>query len=127
MENNKNPHDGHRQRMWQKYLEHGIGIFEEHELLEMLLFIIIPRVNTNVISHDLIKKFGSIKDVLDTAFVDLQKVTGIGKNSAVQLKFIGDVAEYVNLRKHNAVKFDSSSAIVEYCIDYFKNISYEFV
>lgn len=127
MENNKQPHEGHRQRMWQKYLEHGIGIFEEHELLEMLLFIIIPRVNTNVISHDLIKRFGSLKDVLDTSFNDLQKVTGIGKNSAIQLKFIGDIAEYVNRKKHVAVKFDSSSAIIDFCIDYFKDISHECV
>ena len=58
MENNKQPHEGHRQRMWQKYLEHGIGIFQEHELLEMLLFVLIPRVNTNVISHDLINRYG---------------------------------------------------------------------
>lgn len=127
MENNKKPHDGHRQRMWQKYVEHGIEIFEEHELLEILLFILIPRVNTNVISHDLINKFGSLKNVLSTSFVDLQKITGIGKNSAIQLKFIGDIAEYVNRRKHSAVKFDSSSAIVDFCIDYYSNTSYECV
>ena len=113
--------------MWQKYLEHGIGIFEEHELLEMLLFVLIPRVNTNVISHDLINRFGSLKDVLDTPFIDLQKVTGIGKNSAIQLKFIGDIAEYVNRKKHDAVMFDSSSAIIDYCIDYYKNESNECV
>ena len=127
MENNKKPHEGHRQRMWQKYLEHGIGIFEEHELLEMLLFILIPRVNTNEIAHDLISRFGSLKNVLETAIPDLQKVKGIGKNSAVQLKFFGDIAEYVNRKKHDAVRFDSSSAIIDYCIDYFKDAKNECV
>lgn len=127
MENKKQPHEGHRQRMWQKYLEHGIGIFEEHELLEMLLFVMIPRVNTNEISHELINRFGSLKDVLDTPFNDLQKVAGIGKNSAIQMKFIGDVAEYVNRKKHDAVKFDSSSVIIDYCIDHYKNESNECV
>ena len=121
MESNKQPHEGHRQRMWQKYLEHGIGIFNEHELLEILLFILIPRVNTNEISHELINRFGSLKNVLDTSFTDLQKVKGIGKNSAVQLKFIGEIADYVNRKKHNAVKFDSSSAIIDYCIEYYSN------
>lgn len=127
MNNNKKPHEGHRQRMWQKYLEHGIGIFEEHELLEILLFILIPRVNTNEISHDLINRFGSLKDVLDASFGDLQKVTGIGKNSAVQLKFIGDISEYVSRKKHEAITFDSSSSIIDFCIDHYKNVPYECV
>lgn len=127
MENNKQPHDGHRKRMWQKYIEHGIGIFEEHELLEILLFILIPRVNTNEISHNLINRFGSLKDVLDTSFADLQDIKGIGKNSAVELKFIGDIADYVNRKKHDAIKFDSSSAIIDFCIDHYKNVSHECV
>lgn len=125
MENNKKPHDGHRQRMWQKYLEHGIGIFEEHELLEILLFILIPRVNTNEISHDLISRFGSLKNVLETAIPDLQKIKGIGKNSAVQLRFIGEIADHVNRQKLDAVKFDSSNSIINFCIEYYKSIDHE--
>lgn len=125
MENNKNTHDGHRGRMWDKYLEHGIGIFEEHELLEILLFLLIPRVNTNETSHELINRFGSLKNVLDTSIGDLQKVKGIGKNSAVGLKFIGDIADYVNRKKHDAIKFDSSSAIIDYCIEHYRNIPHE--
>lgn len=125
--NNKKPHEGHRQRMWQKYLEHGIEIFEEHELLEILLFILIPRVNTNEISHDLIDRFGSLKNVLDAPFGDLQQVKGIGINSAVELRFISDIADYVNRKKHEAITFNSSSAIIDFCVDYYKNKSDECV
>lgn len=125
MDNSKNPHDGHRQRMWQKFLDHGIGIFNEHELLEILLFVLIPRVNTNEISHELIRRFGSMRNVLEASVDDLQTVKGIGKNSAMQLRYIGDIAGYVNQNKLDAVKFDNSSKIISYCIEYFKNKSNE--
>lgn len=34
----KNPHEGHRERMKQRYLSQGLDGFAEHEVLEMLLF-----------------------------------------------------------------------------------------
>ena len=125
MENNKKPHDGHRQRMWQKYLEHGIGIFAEHELLEMLLFVLIPRVNTNEIAHDLISRFGSLRNVIETAAHDLEEIKGIGKNSSVHLKFIGDIAEYVNRKKIDPIRFDSSNSIIDFCVEYYKDKPHE--
>ena len=33
----------------------------------------------------------------------------------------------MNRKKHDAIKFDSSSVIIDYCIDYFKPIEYECV
>lgn len=125
MENNKNAHDGHRQRMWQKFTEHGVKIFNEHELLEILLFILIPRVNTNEISHELIRRFGSLRNVLETSVDDLQSVKGIGKNSAVQLRYLGELARYVNRNKLKTIKLDSSSTIIDFCIEYFKGKSNE--
>ena len=92
-----------------------------------MLFILIPRVNTNEISHELIRRFGSLKNVLDASFSDLQKVKGIGKNSAIELKFISDTAEYVNCKKHEAITFNSSSVIIDFCVDHYKNIPYECV
>ena len=121
MENNKQPHEGHRQRMWQKYLEHGIGIFQEHELLEMLLYVMLPRVNTNETAHELISRFDSMKNVLETPVSELNEVKGIGLNSAVQLKFIGDIAEYVNGQKSVQTKFDSSNSIIDFCVEHYKN------
>lgn len=127
MDKNKIQHDGHRQRMWHKYLEHGIRVFEEHEILEVLLFIMLPRINTNEISHDLINRFGSLKNVLDAPVSELKQIKGIGENSAVQLKYIGDVAEYVNRKKQESIRFDSSNSIIDFCIEYYKYINNECV
>lgn len=125
---NNNPHAGHRERMFNKYVEHGIGIFKEHELLEMLLFILIPRVNTNEIAHNLINEFGSLKDVLLTHYDELQRIKGIGENTSIRLRFIGDIAKYVFREKITPlVCFSSESLVCEYCVNHFKDKKYEYL
>ena len=57
-------HDGHRQRMLQKAKDSGLEFLPEHEQLEILLFAVIPRGNTNGIAIDLIRRFGSIAGVI---------------------------------------------------------------
>ena len=125
MNENEKTHEGHRKRMWKKYLEHGIRVFEEHELLEMLLFILLPRVNTNETAHKLIDKFGSLQGVLTASLDSLESTKGLGHNSATVLKFIGDLTEYVSCKKPAGVKLDSFSDIIGFCIDRYRNIPYE--
>lgn len=125
MSENSNAHEGHRQRMWKKYLEHGIRVFEEHEMLEMLLFILIPRINTNVIAHDLIDSFGSIQGVLEASYISLKNTNGIGQNSAMTLKFIGDIINYISSHAPKGIRFHSNADIIDFCIKRYKNIQYE--
>ena len=58
-------HSNHRKRMKSKFMKDGIDIFEDHEVLEFLLYWAIPRKDTNTIAHSLIDKFGSISSVFD--------------------------------------------------------------
>ena len=53
-------HEGHRKRIIQK-LETGALL--DHELLEIMLFSMLPRRNTNDIAHRLLQKFGSIEEI----------------------------------------------------------------
>ena len=64
-------HDGHRERLRKKFKE---GNIEDHELLELLLFFSIPRVNTNEIAHRLIEKFGSVNGVFDYPWLNQGRV-----------------------------------------------------
>lgn len=122
MAKNDNPHSGHRERMWNRFGGSGIVDFAEHELLETLLFLMLPRVNTNTIAHRLIDEFGSLKNVLFAPREELQRVEGIGKTSALQMNFIGAIANYVT-RDRTVPKenFSSSEIVTEYCINHFKN------
>ena len=44
-------HKDHRKRMKRKLYEFGADIFSDHELIEMLLYSYVPRVNTNPMAH----------------------------------------------------------------------------
>ena len=62
-------HTGHRQRIKKRYFDNRGEGFNDHELLELLLFYAIPRKNTNEIAHELMERFGSIS-AISSASVD---------------------------------------------------------
>lgn len=87
-------HEGHRDRLRARFLKHGLRDFEEHNVLELLLFYARPRCDTNKIAHALIDRFGSFSGVLDAPFEELVEVSGVGHNSAVLIKMIPELGAY---------------------------------
>lgn len=81
-------HNGHRQRVKEKFLDKGLDGMHPHEVLEFLLFFSVPRGDTNPIAHNLIKRFGNIAGVFDAQFEELMKIEGIGVNSAMLIKAV---------------------------------------
>ena len=79
-------HDGHREKMRQRFLKGGLDSFADHEALELLLYYAIPRRDTNPIAHALMERYGSLSAVLTAPVEDLQRVAGIGESAAVLLK-----------------------------------------
>lgn len=118
MENNHS-HDGHRNRMKNKFVENEFNNFEEHEILELLLFYSIPRKNTNEIAHDLINKFGNLSNVLNADINLLQEVNGITFNSAVLLKMIPPLCKkYVSIvNDGNSINLTNIETIFDFCIN----------
>ncbi|MBQ5740108.1 MAG: DNA repair protein RadC [Oscillospiraceae bacterium] len=78
-------HDGHRQRLREQFLNAGLPSFSDIQVLEFLLMHTIPRSDVNPLAHRLLSHFGSLSAVLDAAPADLQKIEGIGQNSAAFL------------------------------------------
>ncbi len=84
----RNPHEGHRERLREKFLKNGMDALNSHEILEFLLFYVHPRANTNEIAHELIHRFGSVKGVLDADYEELLQVPGVGHRAATLLTFL---------------------------------------
>ena len=78
----KDIHKGHRARMRSKLENYGPRIFDTYELLEMLLYYVIPYKDTNPIAKRLLAAFGSLEGVLDAPVSELAKVDGIGEKCA---------------------------------------------
>ncbi len=118
-------HSGHRKRVWEKFSEKGLSVFNEHEIMEMILFSCLPRVNTNETAHLLINKFGSITNCLKSPASELKKIKGIGDSAAIYLNFLGQLTERLNNEEAVNVKLGCSAEIIDYCVKHYKNYDRE--
>ena len=92
-------HDGHRERLRGRFLKEGLDHFEPINVLELLLFYCIPRVDTNPIAHRLLDHFGSLPNVLEASVEELIKVEGIGQNAAIFLSLLNATSRYYLTKK----------------------------
>ncbi len=90
----KSIHKGHRQRLKDRFLRDGLDNFEEHQVLELLLFYGIPQRDTNPIAHDLMVRFGSLSRVLEATPEELAEVSFVGDNVSTLFKLVTEVSRY---------------------------------
>ena len=112
-------HEGHRQRVKEKYVEYGLDVFSDVEVLEFLLFFAVPRKDTNEIGHRLIKHFGSISAVFEASVEELSQIEGMGENSAAFIKLMPAVAKRYLTDEHKSAFLHSSKAAGEYFLPRF--------
>lgn len=80
---NKNFHEGHRQRMRERFdADPEMMTFQEHELLEYILNTVIVRKDTNALAHELIHRCGSLYSVFSEPVQDLLKVKNMTVSAA---------------------------------------------
>ncbi|MBQ9375227.1 MAG: hypothetical protein IJU04_02670 [Ruminococcus sp.] len=93
-------HDGHRARMKAKFEKTmDFTNFEDHEILEMLLYSCYTRKNTNPIAHKLLNKFGSISNVLSASYDELVNSGIVGKNAALKIKFYHSLNRFLHIEQ----------------------------
>lgn len=95
----KELHAGHRRRMMDRLLKHADSL-NDHELLEVLLFFSIPRVNTNGLAHELLEAFGDLPRVFEGTYEQFMAVKGVGKQTATHLLCLKEI--YTRLLKREA-------------------------
>lgn len=84
-------HEGHRERLRDRFINEGFQNFEDHNILEMVLFFTISRHDTNETAHLLLNKFGSLSGVFEASIPDLIEVDGIGPQSAFLISMIPQI------------------------------------
>ena len=91
-------HEGHRDRLKNRFRNEGLDNFDELYVLELLLFYCIPRKDTNPIAHRLLDRFGSLNGVLDATPEELEKVEGVNKSTSTFLTLIKQVGRYYQVK-----------------------------
>lgn len=84
--------DGHRQRLIEKVLTHGVEILHEHEFLELYLFFMYKRIDTNPIAHRLLDKFGDLENLCSASLEEIQSVEGVGEKVAKSIRLLPHIS-----------------------------------
>src|SRR5215813_7869810 len=83
------PHyHGHRERLRERFRNAGPDALADYELLEMILFNARSQGDTKPAAKALLKRFGSLAEVIHAPETLLREVDGIGEASVHQLKLI---------------------------------------
>lgn len=113
-------HDGHRSRLKQRFADYGERVFDDHQLLELLLFYCIPQGDVNPLAHRLINHFGSLSAVLDASPEDLKQVKGMGSHAALFLSMLPQIMRRYEICRSRAETTVTSTADAgEYLLPYF--------
>ena len=106
----------HRKRLRLKFLTSGIEAFHDYEVLELFLTYAIPRVDVKPQAKELIRTFGSIKEAVDADIGDLVKIKGIGKDSAVLIKLVKEIAAlYLKQKAKEKKQVTCTTELLDFC------------
>lgn len=114
-------HNGHRQRLKDRFAKEGLDHFEKHQVLELLLFYCLPRQDTNPLAHRLLERFGSIDAVLEATPAQLKEVEGAGDGVVQFLRLLREINRYSGIKKAEERGLTKLSDCSDYLIPYFKD------
>lgn len=91
----KDHRHGHRARLRKRFLEGGPAGMPDYELLELILFLGIPRRDVKPLAKELIAHFGSYAAVLSAEVEALRAMPGLGENAVAAIKTVQASANYL--------------------------------
>ena len=113
-------HDGHRQRLKNRFRKDGLDNFDELYVLELLLFYGSPRKDTNPLAHALLDHFGSLSKVLDASVEELERVPGVTPHLSTLLTLVTQVGRYYQIQRSDVGEIlNSIEKCGQYLVPYF--------
>ena len=110
-------HDGHRERLKERFTSFGLDSFNDINALELLLFYAIPRRDTNELAHALLERFGSLDAVFEASQQELEAVPGIGPGAATLIRLVPELARRSAVsRTRDVTVFSNPSAVGRWLI-----------
>jgi len=82
---------GHRERLKERFVRHGVGGMPDVQVLELLLSYAIPRKDVRPTAEELLRRFGGLKQVLDASSTEIESVTGISVHTSVLIRVVREL------------------------------------
>ncbi|MBP9752279.1 MAG: DNA repair protein RadC [Proteobacteria bacterium] len=113
----KKPHyHGHRERLRDRFNKVGYLGLHDYELLEMMLYLAIPRGDVKPIAKDLLNEFKTLEGVFHADDKLLQEIEGVGPSTVHALKVVLALHQrilQINIQKGNILS--NFSKVLDYC------------
>jgi len=106
---------GHRKRLREKFVKSGLKGFHDYEIIELLLSLGTPRKDCKQQAKEAIKRFRTLRGVLEASTEELQQIDGIGSHSAFGIKLVQEVArEFLKEKIIDKPIYKSAQEIFDY-------------
>ena len=109
-------HAGHRERLRARFLKGGPESLADYELLELILFMTIPRRDVKPVAKSLIAHFGNLAAVFHASPEELKQFGNLSENTIASLKAV-QAASFMMMRQDIIKKpvLNSWSRLINYC------------
>jgi len=87
-----NSNAGHRERIRQKFLDHGLEVFQDYEALELILDFVARQKDMKPVAKSLVERFGSLSGMLAATPEQLTEINGLGPAAVTLLTLIKQVS-----------------------------------
>jgi len=106
---------GHRKRLREKFIKSGLVGFHDYEIVELLLSLGTPRRDCKQPAKEAIKRFKTLRGVLEAPPEELQQIEGIGSHTAFGIKLVQEVArEFLKARILDKPFYKSAQEVFDY-------------
>ena len=106
---------GHRKRLREKFIKSGLKGFHDYEIIELLLSLGTPRKDCKQQAKEAIKRFKTLRGVLEAPPEELRQIDGIGPHSAFGNKLVQEVArEFLKEKIIEQPIYKSAQEIFDY-------------
>ncbi|MBI2852223.1 MAG: DNA repair protein RadC [Chloroflexi bacterium] len=106
---------GHRQRLREKFVKSGLAGFHDYEIVELLLSLGTPRRDCKQPAKEAIKRFKTLRGVLEAPSAELQEIAGVGPHNAFGIKLVQEVArEFLKEKILEKPVYKSAQEIFDY-------------
>ena len=117
---------GHRKRLREKFIKSGLKGFHDYEIIELLLTLGSSRKDCKQQAKEAIKRFKTLRGILEAPPEELQEIDGIGPHSAFGIKLVQEVArEFLKEKIIDKPVYKSSQEIFDYLYHSMRDLNKE--